>query len=431
MTDERIDALIRRLDVPYVPDPTFVDLTLAVLAPRVTRARRRDERALSRWWTALWSARASAGRNAIPMARPALILAVVAFLVLALVVTLVLSGAFRRQEFGGNGPLVVSRGGELLTIDAETSVVRTTVHESTPIVGLTRSPDGRLMAFWTGPGTGTRFEVANVDGSDRRQLAPALGLVRGGCIEDWAPDSKSIATEVTDQDRFRIVVADVATGNASFLTPPGVIAECPLWSPDGRTIAFQHDFPDGHTTLAMIGRDGSGMRELSGGVGSLLVFGSNGWSPDGTLIYFGAGDSGTTAIFRANVKTGATERLTSPFIHAFAPMVSPDGTHVSFIVWGAGYWDLHIMRFGWDGRASPPRIRNERRLEPGREVRPRRVASTVPRSTERRAHPGHARRQGAASGAPVRLGVPAEPGQRHASVSRRYGLGRAKALTTE
>ena len=42
MTDDRMDALIRRLDVPATPDPAFVAATASYLRPRVRAARVED-----------------------------------------------------------------------------------------------------------------------------------------------------------------------------------------------------------------------------------------------------------------------------------------------------------------------------------------------------------------------------------------------------
>ena len=97
----------------------------------------------------------------------------------------------------------------------------------------------------------------------------------------------------------------------------------------------------------MIDRDGSGLRDLTGDLPGLAVFGANGWSPDGSFVYFGAGDDSTTAIFRVNVKTATSERLTGTDIQAFAPALSPDGTLVSFMVWAGAWWDVHLI--GADG----------------------------------------------------------------------------------
>ena len=63
----------------------------------------------------------------------------------------------------------------------------------------------------------------------------------GGCIDTWSPDSRYLATEVTVDDSSRILVADSATGTGRLVTPDGVVAHCPLWSPDGRWIAFAEE----------------------------------------------------------------------------------------------------------------------------------------------------------------------------------------------
>ena len=49
MTDERIDALIRRLDVPSDPDPDFERSTYLALRPRASAARVRDASRIGRF----------------------------------------------------------------------------------------------------------------------------------------------------------------------------------------------------------------------------------------------------------------------------------------------------------------------------------------------------------------------------------------------
>ena len=356
MTDERMDALIRRLDVHVDPDPTFVELALGVVAPRARLARERDRRAVWRLWATLWPPDPSSARGRSVTMRLALTVATVVLLLITIVVAAVLVGGLRRSTFGANGPLVVAHDGEVLVVNAETSEAQLLFHETDPVSGLTRSPDGRLIAYWTGPGTLTRFEVANVDGSDRKRLASSLGVLHGGCIEAWAPDSTSIASSVQGGGHSRIIVADVASGAARFLTPPSVEAECPLWSPDGRSIAFEHDVTDEYSMLAVIDRDGTGMRDLSSDLAGLTDYGTNGWSPDGSFVYFGAGDAGTSAIYRSNVEMATSQRLTGVEIRPFAPMVSPDGSYVSFIVQGTEGWDVHVMRS--DGSGEHPLLVN-------------------------------------------------------------------------
>ena len=39
----------------------------------------------------------------------------------------------------------------------------------------------------------------------------------------------------------RILVTDAPTGSARLVTPDGMVAHCPLWSPDSESIAFAQD----------------------------------------------------------------------------------------------------------------------------------------------------------------------------------------------
>ena len=81
----------------------------------------------------------------------------------------------------------------------------------------------------------------------------------GECIDAWSPDSRSLATEVTQNGISRILVVNTATGASSFLTPEGVVAHCPVWSPDGAWVAFQNEAAD-RRDIDVIRADGSGMR---------------------------------------------------------------------------------------------------------------------------------------------------------------------------
>jgi hypothetical protein len=347
MNDERIDALIRRLDVPADPGSAFVDRTLAALQPRVRDARGWDGRVLGRSWAkarAAMSSDAPRTRSARPVA---IAFVAVALLILALIATALLVGAPTRPWPVANGPLMISIGGDARVIDGESLEVRTILRDQGqgPIFGLSRSPDGRRISFWTGPDPGTRLEVSNVDGSGRRRLAAGIAMHRGGCIDDWSPDSRSIANEVVTGGSTGILVTDIVTDTSTLITPANDVAKCPLWSPDGRTIAFKRDFDAGSpAALAVIGRDGTGMREISGDLGGLSDYGANSWSPDGGSVYFGAGRDDTAELFRADVRTATSTRLTGPDLAAYGPALSPDGRRIAFMVWSGKWMDLYVMR---------------------------------------------------------------------------------------
>jgi Tol biopolymer transport system component len=347
MTDERIDAIMRRLDVPSDPDPSYVRATYAALKPRARAARVIDASRMGRLQRDLRLVVSGAARPSVP--RRAGAVGVVVLLILVATLAVAIIGALNRVQEIQNGPLVVSIGGEVRAIDVPAGSVRTISLGGDDARGVSRSPDGRLVSFWTTSGGRSRLWVVGVDGQDRRELASGLRLGWTDSIDTWSSDSRFLATEANLDGAARIVVADGATGAARAVTPVGVIAHDPLWSPDDRWIAFTEE-TDRIRSLAVIRTDGSEMRTVSGDVAG--VAGPDTWSPDGTWIYFGS--DADDAVYRANVAGGFSQLLIGnglTFKAAYAPASSPDGTMMVFIVPrpdGLGY-DLSIAKSDGSG----------------------------------------------------------------------------------
>ena len=333
MTDERMDALIRRLDVTSHPNPDFARSTYAALLPRAHAARAKDATWIGRL---LRDLRLDAvGARWPAAARPVGVVSLVVLLILASIVVLAIVGSMNRSI--QNGPLIVSIRGELQAIDPRDGSARKILPPGEYAHGVSRSPDGRLISFWTLGGGRWHLCVVGVDGGHQREIGSDLRLGWTNSIDVWSSDSRFLATEVRlDIEKPRIVVADVVTGAARVLTPPGLIAHSPLWSPDDRWIAFAEEAGT-VTSLAIIRTDGSDMRTITGSSGAA---GPDTWSPDGTWIYFGV-DSGR--IYRANVAGGFTQRLSADDLGAYAPASSPDGTLIAFIVErNHDHWDLFV-----------------------------------------------------------------------------------------
>jgi len=324
MTDERIDALIRRLDVPSDPDPEFVRSTYASLRPRARAARGTDASRLGRLRRDLRLV--LAGPRWPSTARRVSVVSLVVLLILATMVALAIVGAMNRTI--QNGPLIVSMGGELQAIDVVDGSIRSILPPGEYAKGVSRSPDGRLVAYWTLGGR-SHLYVIGIDGRDRRELASDRSLGWTDAIDVWSSDSRFVASEVRlDGEEARIIVADVVTGSARAVTSPEILAHSPLWSPDDRWIAFTEE-AEGMRSLAVIRTDGSGKRTISGDL--VGVAGPDTWSPDGTWIYFGS-DSG---VYRANVAGGFSQLLIgngTGLAAAYAPASSPDGKLIVFIV---------------------------------------------------------------------------------------------------
>jgi Tol biopolymer transport system component len=228
------------------------------------------------------------------------------------------------------------------------------VDQAEPVVW---SPDGRRLAFvrttgsGAGPHPGTIFVVSAQGGGERR-IAGALAIAALA----WSPDSTRLAFSAAGG----ILVAHVG-GGTKRVTPRGARSSVswapsdrilfgdaqsiysidgdgrrlrqlgtqlndgwPVWSPDGRTIAFVR------------GRDARG-RDVATDVWTMTARGRNlrqagagyepSWSPDsGRLAYVRTVD-GKPAIV-AQPLAGGTARIVA---HGTSPSWSPDGRVIAFI----------------------------------------------------------------------------------------------------
>lgn len=345
MTDEQLYALIRRVDVPSPPDPAFVAASHSALVGRVRAARARDATRLGRIVRDLRPSTTFA-----PFVPAYLRFALALTLLgLALFLALLVVGALKPPQPLANGPLIVSVKGQLQAIDPASGSMQPILAAGERAEGVSRSPDGRIATFWVGK---SHLWVIGVDGRDRRELASGVSVIWNGSIDTWSSDSSSLATEITLDGTARILIVDIATGAARAVTPPGIAAHNPLWSPDNQLLAFTPETAAGRG-LSVIRTDGAGMDDVAGDLHGLAVSGPDTWSPDGTWIYFDAGDSRESHVFRANVAGRFSQQLTGDQLDAFAAASSPDGTKLAFIA-GANYgFDLWVAES--DGR-DPHRI---------------------------------------------------------------------------
>jgi Tol biopolymer transport system component len=283
--------------------------------------------------------------------RLAILLAILMVATLAIAVV----GALRndRPLGGPNGLLVIAGDGGIRGLDTESGESFGLVTGDTSIFGVSRSPDGRLLAFRTIDAEAEHLEVMGTDGSDRHRVAAGIAFEGPSCNDNWSHDSRWLAAgvQVDGQDHGQILVVDISTGEGQLITTPELDADCPVWSPDDAWIAFDRPGPGSRTVIDVIHPDGTDRRTVSTGIGG----GPCCWSADG-WIYFDASDGGVERIYRLNVDSRATEQLTGDAVGAsWAPALSPDGESVAFIAWRAESASFDLYVAAADG-SSPRRI---------------------------------------------------------------------------
>ena len=343
MTDERVDALIRRLDVAVDPDPAFVERSLKALLPRVRDARSADGTRLGRMWRDLRAAmdgpspwtRTSQWRLAV--------LLLVALLIAATILVAI-AGSARRlpAPFGpaANGRIAYVAEGHIYTTDADGTDRREITSGSGTEFAPTFSPDGTRIAYRQFyPGEPLHdpqladVVIADADGSHPVVLERA---VRGVSNITWSPDSSHVAysrASPVGVDHSWVVAAD-GMGQPVDLGAFSDGSWGPTWSPDGQHLALAAE-----QSLWIVDRDGKDATKVTHGAYGEV--GSKGeaaeWSPDGTLLLFSAGDpGGYHEVFVVGLDGGPERLISRGTANADGGTWSPDGTHIAYMRMGIG-----------------------------------------------------------------------------------------------
>lgn len=203
---------------------------------------------------------------------------------------------------------------------------------TTRIGGVTRSNDGRSLAYISSASGRPNLWVMNIDGSGARQLIKSEDRQAG------ARFTHDDAQVVYSQDRggneyFDVYVVPVGGGEPRNLTHTEDVSETvEEFSPDGKLLAIglkQKTSPP--TNIAVMEWPGGAIRQLTHESDPKASWNVGAWSPDGKFLYatrsVGIDDSD---IFRLDVATGKAEKLEEHTGKRLVGIdnVSPDGRTV-------------------------------------------------------------------------------------------------------
>jgi eukaryotic-like serine/threonine-protein kinase len=167
-------------------------------------------------------------------------------------------------------------------------------------------------------------------------LTSLPGVVRH---PSFSPDGNHVAFTWTGpkQDNPDVYVQQIGAGSPLRLTTDAGNDSSPVWSPDGRSIAFLRQQPERLIELRLIPPLGGPDRKLTEirPHGAFLRPVTLGWCPDSSCVVVTDAPDETKrdALFVVSVETGERRQLTYPPQSALAdtdPAVSPDGRWLVF-----------------------------------------------------------------------------------------------------
>jgi Tol biopolymer transport system component len=202
-------------------------------------------------------------------------------------------------------------------------------------------------------------------GADQRQGFETSWADRTGTIEPlWeqtgfygtprlSPEGRRLAVSLLRGENWDVWVYDIERDVATRITFGSGYDADPIWSPDGRWLAFASESDEG---IGMYRKrsDGTGESEVLIEPGKLDFPAPTSWSPDGRRIAFTSppesGDSTVADVFFVSVDGGEVEPyLTTPFRES-DPFISPDGRWLAYTSNESGRTEVYVRSLEGDGR---------------------------------------------------------------------------------
>jgi TolB protein len=223
------------------------------------------------------------------------------------------------------------------------------------------SPDGKRIAFCSDRDGAYHVFVMDADGKNVKQLTKGDLACR---VPSWTADGKTIAfCRYTAAGSSEVCTVPAAGGDPTPVDCGGDAWD-PVFSPDGKRIAFV-SYRDGNGfRLYVMDADGKNVTKLTDD-GNPIGFGYPAWSPDGKTIAYGHGDGNGVDVYTVGADGKDRKQLTKLGGVTTYPCWSADGKRIAFFSQtGAEKGAFHLMDA--DGGNVKELLKDEAHVEGGR-----------------------------------------------------------------
>jgi serine/threonine-protein kinase len=265
-------------------------------------------------------------------------------------------------RYASSGHLIYAQAGHLMAVPFDPQKLAVSGAAVPVVEGVMQSQSsGAAQYSLSGTGSlayvpgGIQSAQTNLVWVDRKGAEQALAApVRGYLFPRLSPDGRRIAVTVTDQDS-QIWLYDMVRGTMTRFTLESGLNYAPLWTPDGKRIAFESN-KAGPLNIFWQLADGSGGLErltTSDSINAPMSF-----SPDGRLLAFIEVTPGSilgVMVLQMGESSGGSGRVRNalPFLretfNEVTPRFSPDGRWLSYASDESGRYEVYVQPYPGPG----------------------------------------------------------------------------------
>ncbi len=180
------------------------------------------------------------------------------------------------------------------------------------------------------------LQIADADGAGAET---ALASFEPIISPVWSPDGKRLAYVSFENKKPVVYIHSLRDGKRHVVANFKGSNSAPAWTPDGARLAVVLS-REGGSQLFMINADGSGVRRLAS---SSAIDTEPRFSPDGQWIYFTSDRGGTPQIYRMPASGGEPQRVTFEGSYNVSPRISPDGKTLAYIARNSGKFQVALL----------------------------------------------------------------------------------------
>lgn len=204
------------------------------------------------------------------------------------------------------------------------------------------SPDGNTIAVFAKREKGRSLLMIDVLNGQLREIIDMPDLEQQSSPA-WSPDARTVAFSAWRNGQFDIFQMDLESRTISNVTSDEVYDGAPVYSPDGRSLAFISTIGEGFQKIFRVDLGRPGFRY------AITTGESNEndpvFSPDGKRLYFTSDRTGPENIFSLDLATGELRQYTNVVTGAFMPTVlrEPEGKErLVYTGFWKGSFDLYV-----------------------------------------------------------------------------------------